>query len=68
MDGSNTGTSHERGDGLPGHREVDGDGVALLNTIGLEDIGDAAGLAEKLAIADLSALTGLISFVDDSSL
>ncbi len=53
---------------MPGHREVDGDGVALLDTIGLEDVGDAAGLAEQLAIADLSALTRLISFVDDGSL
>ena len=68
VDSTDTGAGHEGGNGLPGHREVNGDGVALLDTIGLEDIGDTARLAEQLAVADLSALAGLVSLVDDSSL
>ena len=53
---------------MPGHWEVDGNGVSLLHTVGLEDVGKTARLAEELAIADLSAFTGLIGFVDDSGL
>lgn len=68
MDGTDTGAGHEGSHGLPGHRQVDGDGVALLDAPRLEDVGDAAGLAEELAVADLGALRGLICFVDDSSL
>ena len=53
---------------MPGHWEVDGNGVSLLHTVGLEDVGKTARLAEELAIADLSAFTGLIGFVDDGGL
>ena len=68
VNSTNTSASHEGGDDLPSHGKVDGDGVALLHTVGCEDIGDAASLAEQLAIADLSALAGLIRLIDNGSL
>ena len=68
MNSTDPGAGEEGGDSLPCHGKVDGDGVALLHTVGCEDIGDAASLAEQLAIADLSALAGLIRLIDNGSL
>lgn len=68
MDGTDTSTGEEGSDGLPGHRQVYGDGIAFLDAERFEDIGDAANLAEEFSVCDLAALTGLISFVDDGSL
>lgn len=68
VDGADAGAGEEGGDGLPGHGQVDRDGVALLDTPGLEHVCDAADFAEELAVADLGAFTGLISLVDDRGL
>ena len=68
MNRTDTSTGHEGNNSLPGHWEVDRNGVSLLHTVGLEDVGKTARLAEELAIADLSAFVGLIGFVDDSGL
>ena len=68
VDGAEAGAGEEGGDSLPGHGHVDGDGVALLDAPLLEDVRDAAGLAEELAVADLAALAGLVGLVDDGGL
>ena len=41
VDGTNASACEEGSDGLPGHRQVDGDSVALLDTPGLEYVCDA---------------------------
>ena len=61
-------TGKECGGSVPGHRKVDGDGVALLDAEGLEDIRDAADLAEQLAVRDKITFAWFIGFVDDGSL
>ena len=68
VDGAEAGAGEEGGDCLPGHGHVDGDSVTLLDAPLLENVRDAAGLAKELAIADLAALAGLISLVDDGCL
>lgn len=55
-------------DGLPSHREVNGDGIALFHAKFLEDVGHARHLAEQFGVRDLTAFTWLIRFVDDRSL
>jgi hypothetical protein len=68
VDGANASAGKEGGDGVPGHGEVDGDGVALFDAERLEDVGDAAYLVEELAIGDVGTLAGLIGLVDDGGL
>jgi hypothetical protein len=54
--------------GLPGHREVYGDGIAFFHAKFLEDVGYARYLAEEFGVCDLTTFTWLICFVDDRSL
>jgi len=68
VDGADTGTSQERGCGLPSHGEVDGDGVALLDAIGFQDVCDAADLAKQFGVGNVAALARLICLVDDGDL
>lgn len=68
MDGADAGASEEGGDGLPCHREVDRDGVSLLDAHGLEDIGDTADFTEELRVRDVAAFVGLVGFVNDGGL
>lgn len=68
MDGTDTSTGEEGGNGVPGHWHVDGDGITLPDPHTLEDIGNAADFAEKLSIGDFATLTRLIGLVDDCSL
>lgn len=68
VDGTDTRAGEECSDGLPCHRHVDRDGVALFDTIRLEDVGDAADFAEQLLVADFGAFTWLVGLVDDSGL
>lgn len=58
----------EGGDGLPGHGEVNGDGVALLDAEFFEDISDARYFAQELGVGDFSAFVGLVAFIDDGGL
>lgn len=39
VNGTDTSASEENGNSLPGHGHVDGDGVTLLDTQALEDVG-----------------------------
>jgi hypothetical protein len=68
VDGTDTGTGEEGSGRLPGHGEVDGDGVTLLDTPRAEDIGDAVGLVEELLVRDLAGISGLVGLVDDGRL
>ena len=68
MDRTNTGAGEEGGDSLPGHGHVDGDSVAFLHAVRLQNVCDAAHLAKQLAEADFAALTGFIGLVNNSSL
>ena len=54
--------------GVPCHREIDGNGVTLLDAPGLEDIGDSADLTEELGVGDLRAFVGFVCLVDDRRL
>jgi len=68
MDGTDTSAGEESGNGLPGHWHVDGDGVTLLDSHILEDIGYAANFTKELSIGDFAAFILLIGLVDDCSL
>jgi hypothetical protein len=68
MDSTDTGTGEECSHGLPGHGQVDGDGVALFDTKALEDVGDTADFAQELSISDEPALFRFICLVDDGDL
>jgi hypothetical protein len=68
VDGTNARTSEEGGDGLPGHRKVDRDSVAFLDTEGLEYIGNAGDFVQQFSKGDLTARARLISFVDNRRL
>ena len=68
MNGTNTNAGKESCNSLPSHWHVDGDGIALLDSHTLEDIGNAANFAEKLSISDLTALIRFIGFIDDCGL
>jgi hypothetical protein len=49
---------------VPGHGEVDGDGVATFYAVGFENVCDAAYFVEEFRVGDLMALTGFVCFVD----
>ena len=66
--GTNTSTRGESGNSMPGHGHVDGDGITLLDSHGLEDISHTADFVEKLSIGNFTAFIWLISFVDDCGL
>jgi hypothetical protein len=68
VDCTNTSTGKESRNGLPCHREIDGDGIAFLDAERLENIGDWADFAEKLRVANFAAFTRFIGFIDDSGL
>lgn len=68
VDGTDTSASEERRGGLPGHGEVDGDGVALLDAQIFEDIGDLADLLEEFGVGDFTTLARLIGFPDNGRL
>ena len=68
VDGADARAREEGGHGVPCHREVDRDGVALLDAPRLEDIRDRADFTEQLGIGDVGALVGLVGFVDDCGL
>ena len=68
MNGTDTRAGKESGNGVPGHWHVNRDGVALLNSHTLEDIGNAANFAEKLSVGDFATLIRLIGLVDDRGL
>lgn len=65
---TDTGAGQESGNGMPGHGQVDGDGVTLLDSHSLEDIGYTANFAEELGVGDFAALAWFIGLVDDCSL
>ena len=60
----------KHGDGGFGHhRQVDGDAVALLDALGLEQVGKAADVGMQFGIGDLAPLVaGLVRFPDDRDL
>lgn len=68
VNGADASTGEEGGNGVPGHGQVDGDGIALLDSKGLEDVGDGADLAQELAVRDLAAIAWLVGLVDDGGL
>jgi len=68
VDGADAGAGEKSGGGLPGHGEVDGDGVAFFDAHGLEDVGDAADFAEEFGVGDEFALAWFVRFPDDSGL
>lgn len=68
VDGTNTRAGEEGGDGLPGHGQVEGDGVALLDSERLENIGEGGDFLEELAVADLGAFTWLVRLPNNSGL
>jgi len=68
VNGTDTSAGKESGNGVPGHGHVDGNGVALLDSHTLEDIGDAANFTEKLGVGDFAAVIWLVGLVDDCSL
>jgi len=68
MDSADAGASEESSDSMPGHGEIDRNGVAFADIQRLEDVGEAANLGQKLAVGDEAALTRLIGLVYDGGL
>lgn len=68
MDSTDTSAGEESGYCLPSHGEVDGDGIAFLDSEAFEDVGDLAYFAKKFTIGDDAAIGRLVGFVDDRSL
>lgn len=66
--GSDAGAGEECGDSVPCHGHVHGDGIALLDTEFLEDVGYAAYLSEKFGEANQAPIARLVCLVDDCSL
>ncbi len=50
------------------HRQVDGDGVALLDAVGLQHVGEAADLLMQLPVGDLLRDGGIVPLEDDRRL
>lgn len=65
---TNTSASEEGSGRVPCHGQVNTDGIALVHTKLLKDVGDPASLAEKLGVGDSRALTRLIGLVDNGGL
>jgi hypothetical protein len=61
---------HKQGDkrDSPGHGQIDANGISLLDSPSLQDVGNPTSLSQELGIANLSGLAGLIGFVDDGRL
>jgi catechol 2,3-dioxygenase-like lactoylglutathione lyase family enzyme len=53
---------------LPGHGEVNRDGIAFLDAEGFEDVGDFAYFAKEFSVGDDTAIGRFIGFVDDRGL
>lgn len=68
VDGTDTCTCKEGGDGVPGHGKIDRDGIALFDAVFLQDIGDAANFTQELSVGDESPFAWLVGLVDDSGL
>lgn len=68
VDSTDTSASEESGGGLPCHGEVDGDGIALLDTEIFEDIGDLADLLKEFRVGDFTTLARFIGFPDNRRL
>ena len=66
--GANARAGKESNDGLGNHGQVDGNSVALLDTLALEDPGETGDLPLELAVRDGAALVGLVGLVDDGDL
>jgi hypothetical protein len=64
VDGANACTCEESGYCVPGHWEVDRDGVAAFYAVGFENVCDAAYFVEEFGVGDLTALTWFVCFVD----
>jgi hypothetical protein len=65
---ADAGTREESSDGLPSHRQIHRDRVALLDAERFENIGDAADFAEQFGVCDLTAFVWFVCFVNDCRL
>lgn len=68
MNRPDPGAREECSDCMPGHGQVNGDGITLFDAEFLEDIGDATDFAEELAVCDFFAFSWLVGFVDNGHL
>lgn len=61
---------HKQGDkrDSPSHGQIDANGISLLDSPSLQDVGDPTRFPQELGIANFPSLTGLVSFVDDGRL
>ena len=50
------------------HRQVDGDAVALLDAVLLQNIGEAADMLMEFVVGDLLVVIGIVAFPDDGHL
>jgi hypothetical protein len=68
VDGADAGAGQHGHRQLGNHGQVDGDPVALLDAVRLEDVGELADLGVQFAIGELLVFAGLIAFPDDRGL
>jgi hypothetical protein len=65
VDGTDTDNGQQCDECLGDHGHVDGDGVSLLDSLLLQDVGELGDLSQKLTVGDGASLGGLIGLVDD---
>ncbi len=54
--------------GFGDHRQIDGDAVALLDAMEMQDVGEAIHLVGELGVGDVAGLVGIVAFPDDRGL
>ena len=68
MNRAETRAGEHRVGSLGDHRQVDGDAVALLDAMKMQDVGEAVHLVGEFGVSDVAELAGVVAFPDDRRL
>lgn len=68
VNGTDTGTGEEGDNSFGNHRQVQGDGVTLLDAHVLQHPGDLGHVAHELSIGDCASFIGLVGLVNNGGL
>ncbi len=68
VDGADAGAGEDRHGCLGYHRQIDGDAIALLDALGLQHVGEAAGVLVQLGVADMLVLGRAVALPQDRRL
>ena len=68
MDRADARAGEHRVGRLGDHRQVDGDAVALLDAMKVQNVGEAVHLVGEFGVGDVAGLGGIVAFPDDRGL